>query len=140
MDDTATAGDTISLIKLPLGRERLAEIRRRVEAYSSLEVLAESWPGMARDLLAEVDRLTQARLVQRAEALLEAAELMDRLGWSQAAEMLEAQVTLEAADRRPYTPGSRLMRHRVLSGLALALAQQPAQELADATEDSRVTG
>ena len=139
MDDTATAGDTISLIKLPLGRERLAEIRRRVDEYSSLK-MPYSWPVMGRDLLAEVDRLTQARLVQRAEALLEAAELMEKLGWPQAAELLEAQVTLEAADRLRYSAGSRLMRHRVLSGLAVALAQQPDLDLAEAPQDAWAFG
>lgn len=67
---------------------RLAVIAR-FAALIHPEARAESTLGMLRDAQAEIDRLHRVLLVKRAEALLEAAEVLKNVGHWPAAEVLE---------------------------------------------------
>ena len=98
---------------------RLAEIRHRITTDANKVVERESETAMLRELLADVDRLSEALYVRRVETFLEASEVLRRVDMVRAAEVLDAQVMLEQGDpgRLGAAPGTEA-HTRVLAGLA----------------------
>lgn len=108
---------------------RLARIRAVAEAVLPAAV-PECMPAMLRDLQAEVDRLTAAARVQRAEVLCEAAEILRRVDLPQAAELLNAQVLLEFVDSTAHLP-LRPVVHSYLLRALVAFTDYAGLELHD---------
>jgi hypothetical protein len=111
---------------------RLAEIRDRVRHETHPASMPHTWAAYLRDCLAEVDRLTTALNQARPDALLEAAEVLRRNDLVAAAELVEAQLLLEAV----HTPGRPALRPdlhaRILDGLAAwQRGESPSVVLAD---------
>ena len=96
---------------------RMDEVRDRVRTETDPASMPSTWAAMLRDSVAEVDRLTDALRTQRAETLMEGAEVLRRTGHDQAAELLLAQILLDGV--APGSPALRPDIHgRILDGLA----------------------
>ena len=96
---------------------RMTLIRDRVRYESTPASMPHTWAAYLRDCVAEVDRLLDDARTTRGEALAEGAEVLQRNGYDQAAELLLAQVLLDGV--APGSPALRPDLHaRILDGLA----------------------